>query len=455
MDLRHLIARYSQSGPRYTSYPTAPQWSEQTNAEVYRRHLQSTDLAARGPLGLYVHVPFCESLCYYCGCNIKITGDHSRSAAYVDSLRQELRNVAGLMKEPPTLAQISWGGGTPTFLTCGELEALYTEIKDQFAIDADAEVSIEVDPRKTQYEQLELLARMGFNRVSFGVQDFHPDVQKAINRIQSVEMTAGMLEHCRKLGFKGINLDLMYGLPHQTLQTFEDTVDQVIRIRPDRIALYNYAHLPSMIAHQKILDKYPMPVAGDRVEIFLLAFEKLTAAGYKAIGMDHFAVEEDELARAISDGRLYRNFMGYTVKRGAGYLGVGASAIGEIADAFFQNVREVKEYESRVASTGLATFRGCTFSDDDRKRKWIIQQLMCQFRLSFDEYQSTFREDFERAFAGELSSSLTPFFEDGILSRESGALRVSDLGRLFIRNVAMVFDAYLKAPQKVRYSQTV
>jgi len=453
MGVKELVAKYSRSGPRYTSYPTAPQWSDAVGAEQYEKSLSAPG-SSQTPLAVYMHIPFCETLCYYCGCNILITKEHGRGMGYVQALLKELAHAAKAMPVKRQITQISWGGGTPTFLSIDEITALHQGTRSLFEIASGAEVSIEVDPRVTSYEQLECLSGLGFNRISLGVQDFDPEVQKTVNRIQSVELTEGMLKRSRELGFSGINFDLIYGLPQQTLPKFEKTMNEVMRIRPDRIALYNYARLPAMIPHQKILEKFPMPSAEERLELFDLAYEKLVASGYHAIGMDHFALETDELYRAIANKTLYRNFMGYTVKRGTEMIGVGASAIGELLSGYFQNIKEVKDYETCVANGKFATLRGCTFSEDDRRRKWVIQALMCDFSLSYDAYETKFKDKFDSTFGTEIGQ-LQGFFEDGILQKENRTITVTSLGRLFIRNVAMVFDAYLKGPQKVTYSKTV
>ncbi len=454
MDLKPLIKKYSKPGPRYTSYPTAPQWTEDTGADTYERELIQSD--PNKPLALYLHIPFCESLCYYCGCNIKITHDTSVASPYVSHLLQEAKTVARLLGKRRNLTQISWGGGTPTFLTPVEITRLHEGIRELFDIDNSAEVSIEIDPRVTSSEQLHRLSELGFNRVSLGVQDFDPEVQKAVNRVQSLELTRGMLQEARSLGFKGINFDLIYGLPFQSVERFQKTIDSVVEIQPDRIALYNYAHLPSLRPHQKILEKFPMPDGDQRVAIFELAYQALISNGYIPIGMDHFARGDDELALALSKGTLYRNFMGYTVKRGTNLIGLGASAIGELENGFFQNVRETNDYEKHIADSGLAVFRGCLFSPEDRERKWVIQRLMCQFRVPFDEFEETFKRPFAETYAHELSS-LEDFYRDGLLSCDEDALNVSDQGRMFVRNAAMIFDAYLSPtrPQKVIYSKTV
>jgi oxygen-independent coproporphyrinogen III oxidase len=451
MGLAALISKYSTPGPRYTSYPTAPQWTENAGPGDHEAALRR--VKPEESLALYVHLPFCEKLCYYCGCNIQITSDKGRSRVYVQRVIQELRQVAQILGSKRTLSQISWGGGTPTFLTLDEIRELAHATHECFAIDSDAEVSIEVDPRVTSVAQLELLRELGFNRTSLGVQDFNHKVQEAVNRIQSREMTLDLLNTCRRLGYDGINFDLIYGLPWQTLETFRQTIDQVVQMRPDRIALYNYARLPSLLKHQSILEKFPMPGAEERVEIFTMALTALTGRGYHAVGMDHFAVETDGLTKALAQGRLYRNFMGYTVKQGNHLIGVGCSAISEVGGGFFQNVKKPSDYESKIEAGSLATLRGIVLSQDDLRRKWIIQSLMCRFRLDPLAYEETFHEGFEAAFDDSLKR-LEPFYADGILTKTGDVLQVTELGRLFVRNIAMAFDAYLN-DKKATFSQTV
>lgn len=451
MDLKALVAKYSVAGPRYTSYPTAPQWSSAVKEDVYRHRLASRPKGKT--LGVYVHLPFCESLCYYCGCNIQITHDKSRSARYVDHVLRELDAVASALPETVGLSQMSWGGGTPTFLTVSEIEKLFQAIAARFPVTADADVSVEVDPRVTTDAQLETMRRLGFNRVSFGVQDFDPKVQETVHRIQPAAMTERMLAKCRGLGYRGINFDLIYGLPYQTPATFEKTLDRLLEMRPDRIALYNYARLPDMIPHQKILEKHPMPEADERLTLFARAYERLLGAGYVAIGMDHFALADDDLGQAVTNGTLFRNFMGYVVKRSEELLGLGASAIGEVNGAFFQNVKSPKEYEDTVERTGLATLRGLVLSDDDHRRRWIVQGLMCEFDVDFAAYAARFGEDFRQTYAREIER-LAPLVADGLLVVDTKRIRVTDLGRLFVRNAAMAFDAYLEQ-STLRYSKTV
>jgi oxygen-independent coproporphyrinogen-3 oxidase len=452
VDLKQLISKYSMPGPRYTSYPTAPIWKNEHGVSDYQTQLRGCTNSDK-PLALYFHIPFCESLCYYCGCNIKITKDHSGASIYVSALLNELASVKKKLGANRKIHQICWGGGTPTFLSSNEMDRLHRGTLELFEIVPDAEVSIEVDPRVTSFEQLNTLRTLGFNRISLGVQDFNPVVQKAVNRVQSLEQTRGLFQRARDLGFTRNNFDLIYGLPYQTLASFEETVREVIAIKPDRIALYNYAHLPGMIKHQTILDEMPMPSAEARVDIFSMAYNLLTANGYEAIGMDHFALKTDELYTAIESGSLYRNFMGYTVKKGSDLIGIGASAIGEVGDAYFQNVKEVKKYQAAVQNGDFATLRGCLLSADDVRRKWVIQRLMCNFQISPALYYLTFGESFDDKFGSEWAN-LDAFEADGILQEFDSEFRVTDRGRLFVRNVAMLFDAYLKEKPK-RYSSTV
>ncbi|MBY0371751.1 oxygen-independent coproporphyrinogen III oxidase [bacterium] len=451
MGLSTLIEKYSTAGPRYTSYPTAPQWKDSVGGEAYRAALGR--VRPGEPLALYVHLPFCEKLCYYCGCNIQITGDKSRSRAYVEAVVQELRLVREALGECSPLSQMSWGGGTPTFLSCEEMRTLFKAVDGNFGFDSKAEISLEVDPRVTTVEQLETLRELGFNRASLGVQDFEAQVQQAVNRVQPAEQTRRLLDECRRLGFEGVNFDLIYGLPLQTFESFARTVDAVAEMRPDRIALYNYARLPSLLKHQTILEKYSMPSASERVGIFTHAYDQLRAAGYVAIGMDHFALEGDALAKSLREGKLYRNFMGYTVKQGKHLLGVGASAIGEVGGGFFQNLKKASEYETAVGQGQFAVHRGLMLSDDDLQRKWIIQNLLCHFGFEADAFEREFGEKFSERFSREWDS-LEAFEGDRLIERQGGAIRVTEQGRLFIRNIAMVFDAYLTRGNTV-FSKTV
>ncbi|MBI4404807.1 MAG: oxygen-independent coproporphyrinogen III oxidase [Deltaproteobacteria bacterium] len=452
MGVKELIQKYSKPGPRYTSYPTAPHWSDGVGREAYREALALAGTRSE-PFSLYVHIPFCESLCYYCGCNTQISSDHSRAKAYVERIGKELQQTSQLISTRKKINQISWGGGTPNFLSVEEMKALFGAISSVFSVEANSEISVEVNPRLVTFAQLDCLRSLGFNRISLGVQDLNAKVQETVHRGQNCDMTENVLSKCRELGFEGINFDIIYGLPFQTIESFAQTVEQVLTMRPDRIALYNYAHLPSQIPHQRILDPFPRPNAEQRVTIFLNAYQSFLKSGYVNIGMDHFALPTDELSRALSNKTLYRDFMGYTVRKGTDLLAVGASAVSEWDCSYFQNLRKANEYEQSVDNSGLATFRGCRITDEDRRRKWVIQHVMCEGLVSFVQYANSFQSSFEGDFSSELPL-LEPFFDEHILERTSAGFEVTSMGRLFIRNVAMVFDAYLKRAEKI-YSQTV
>lgn len=456
-DIRSRIEKYSVPGPRYTSYPTAPIWTDAISAVDYHGVLE--ELRSQPPEGfaLYVHIPFCQSLCYYCGCNIQISHDHSRSASYVRALIAEITLLAQKLGDSPSsrprIRQMSWGGGTPTYLSTAEIHQLCDAIYRNFDLEPGAEVSIEVDPRVTTSEQLSVLRERGFNRVSLGVQDFNEDVQKAVNRIQTPALTLATLVACRDLGFSGINFDLMYGLPLQTTDSFSETISRVIEMSPDRIALYNYARLPSVIKHQEILEKYPMPEPPARISMFCQALSRFSQSEYAVVGMDHFAKRTDDLYRALEQGTLYRNFMGYTVKRAPVMLAVGASAIGEAGGVFFQNTRKAADYEKAVSAGQFAVFRGFRLSADDRIRQWTIQRLMCAFELQFSEFHESFGKDFHDYFP-QAKHALEGLEIDGLLELSSQRIHVTELGRLFVRNIAMQFDAYLNVSPKP-FSKTV
>jgi oxygen-independent coproporphyrinogen-3 oxidase len=451
--IRERIARYDKPGPRYTSYPTAPVWTDEFGEEDYGKALAK----CREPeISLYLHVPFCERLCSYCACNKKITQDHSVANPYLDAVERELDLVAEAMGETRRSVQFAVGGGTPTFFTPGELDRMCKIFDARFPPVADAERSIEVDPRVTTREQLEVLAQNGFNRISMGVQDFTEKVQHAINRKQSREQTRELAENARSLGFGSVNFDLIYGLPFQTVDTFGETVDRVIEMRPDRIALYSYAHVTWISKAQRGFEKKDLPGPERKVAIFLAAIERFEKAGYRFLGLDHFALPEDELSLAAESGDLRRNFMGYTTRAGVDAIAFGASSISETADAYAQSVREPGPYQERLGEGRFATLRGWWLSDDDRRRKWLIQHLMCQGEINPDAYRARFDEDLVDRIPA-LEARLEPFVEDGLLLRHESAYGLTPLGRLFLRVIAMSFDAYLPDQQgeKPMFSRTV
>ncbi len=451
--VRRLIPKYERPGPRYTSYPTAPVWSEEFGENEFREALAR---AANRPLSLYIHIPFCERLCTFCACNRLITRDHSVAAPYLDSLEEEAGRIAEAIGGERSCVQLAVGGGTPTYLSELEL-ARMCEIADaHFPPRSDAERSIEVDPRVTRREQLEVLAEHGFNRISLGVQDLSPKVQKAINRIQPRVMTEELTESARALGFRSVNFDLIYGLPFQTTDSFDDTLSQVIEMRPDRIALYSYAHVTWVSKQQRGFEKKDLPSAERKLAIFLLANERLAEAGYLFFGLDHFALPDDELSSAAQAGDLRRNFMGYTTKASVDLIGLGASGISELADAYAQSLRAPEEWSERIQTGKLATMRGWALSEDDLRRKWLIHRLMCQGEISARAYEDSFGEPLS-ARLPDMEERLAPLVADGLLSSRGGEYQLTPRGRLFLRPVAMTFDAYLSEQDssRPRFSSTL
>ncbi|NOK38611.1 oxygen-independent coproporphyrinogen III oxidase [Corallococcus exercitus] len=443
-----LLARYNVAGPRYTSYPTAPEWRGDFGPDALAEHLTLAGARETSePLSLYVHLPFCRSLCWYCGCNVVISQDPSAADRYIDHLVMEMDLVARRLGARRGLSQLHWGGGTPTFLTEAQLERLWTELTRRFTLLPDAEVAIEVHPALTTPGQLSLLRQLGFNRVSMGLQDFDPLVQQTTNRLQTPEQTRALLEHARALGFTGVNFDLIYGLPHQDAERWARTLAAVLEMRPDRLAVYSFAFMPDVLKHQKRMPAQALPAARTKLELFRAACEAFLTAGYRPIGMDHFAVPEDELARAQAGRRLGRNFQGYTVKAASDVVALGSTGISDVGGAYAQNVRPLPSYYARVAEGRLATERGIVLTDDDRRRRAVITQLMCNFWTDLGDEGATY-------FAPELER-LRAFEADGLLVRDGTQLELTALGRLFVRNVAMVFDAHLARAAKPRFSRTV
>jgi oxygen-independent coproporphyrinogen-3 oxidase len=443
-----LLRRYDKPGPRYTSYPTAPEWQYGLGPQDFAQRLEAAGTAGeREPLSLYVHLPFCWSLCWYCGCNVFIAKERSVADRYIDHLVHELELVADRLGPRRTLAQVHWGGGTPTFLSEQQIERLWSEITRRFTPLPDAEVAIEVHPSVTSLSQLSLLRELGFNRISMGLQDFNPRVQEVTNRIQTPEQTRALLEHARELGFTGVNFDLIYGLPYQEPVGWARTLEQVLELRPDRLAVYSFAYMPGVLKHQKRMPAEAVPSGRAKLELFREAYAAFVRAGYRPIGMDHFAVPEDELARAQERRTLGRNFQGYTVKVATDVVALGSTGISDVAGAYFQNVRELPRYAASVTHGQFATERGICLSEDDKRRRAVITQLMCNFWVDLGEEGA-------RTFAPELEQ-LRAFEEDGLVVRTGNQLELTSLGRLFVRNVAMVFDAYLARDEKPRFSRTV
>jgi len=456
--LAELLPRYDRPGPRYTSYPTAPVWSEEVGADAFRASLGRIGTESLERLSLYVHVPFCRALCHYCACNRVITTREELPKRYLEALELEVRAIRGELSGEPRSGQIHLGGGTPTHLTPDQLRHLMALLTESFPVRDDAELSIEVDPRVTTDEHVDALADCGFNRLSIGVQDFDPRVQAAVHRTQSPEQVAHLVDRARGSGFEGINFDLIYGLPFQTRESFAGTLERVIEINPDRIALYSYAHVTWVAKQQRGFERIDLPDASQKLEIMLMAIRTLLDAGYVHIGMDHFARRDDELARATDKGTLHRNFMGYTVRECDDLVAFGPSAISELREGYFQSVRDLGDWQERVNTRGVATFRGHLCDAADRRRAWIITQIMCQGRLNAAEYRGAFGGEFARDFAAELEE-LRPMEADELLSISSdGSFDVTSNGRVLLRNIAMPFDAYLAAQQESKtalFSKTV
>jgi oxygen-independent coproporphyrinogen-3 oxidase len=453
-----LLPRYAIDGPRYPSYPTAPVWKETYGPEDFRSDLANAEIDSSDGLSLYVHVPFCDSLCHFCACNKVITRDHARAASYLDTIEREIDAVRAATRVPRAATQVHWGGGTPTWLSPDECVRLFRALTDAFPARDDAEVSIEVDPRVTTQEHVVALAECGFNRISMGVQDFEPRVQEAIHRVQPAADTERLVRWSRDAGFESVNFDLIYGLPYQNAQSFERTLDALFEIGPDRIALYSYAHVTWLAKQQRGFERKDLPDAATKLEILLLAIRRFEAAGYLFIGLDHFAREGDELAKALADRTLRRNFMGHTTQAGVDLVGFGPSAISELRGSYAQSHREVSAWQEAVEDAGVATMRGHRLSRADVERRWIINRIMCHGELRAREFTEAFGRPFADAYASELSS-LEQAEADGLVERaEDGSLRVTPTGRLFVRNVAMAFDAYLSDQQRTggrMFSKTV
>jgi oxygen-independent coproporphyrinogen III oxidase len=451
-----LLHRYNVPGPRYTSYPTAPVWKENFGPADYERILQESARAGEpAPLSLYIHLPFCEKLCYFCGCTVVITGSqHTVEDAYLSTLEREIDWAADRLGRDRRVVQFHLGGGTPTYFAPERLLKLGRKIRSRFPFAEDAEIGVEVDPRVTTREHLITLGKLGFNRLSMGVQDFDPRVQTAINRVQPYEDTRRLVQLARQLGFPSINMDLIFGLPFQTPETFADTIDRVLEIGPDRLAVYSYANVPWMKKHQSVLAPH-LPDEAMKFEIFRTALERFSRAGFEYIGMDHFARPTDELARAQHDRTLHRNFQGYTTKAGTDLIGLGMSAIGSIGRSYVQNRRDLGPYSESVGREGAATFRGFDLSDDDILRRTVIGNLLCHGVVVKEEIEERFGVSFDRYFADALAR-LAPCAEDGLVEMTREEIRATPLGRIFLRNLAMPFDAYLTtAPEKPVFSKTL
>ncbi|MBX9712427.1 MAG: oxygen-independent coproporphyrinogen III oxidase [Pseudomonadaceae bacterium] len=454
---RALVEKYDRPGPRYTSYPTAPQFHQAFAMDDYHAAAQaSNQAAAPKALSLYIHIPFCKSLCYYCACNKIITQKTHRAVEYLNYLRREIAMQAALFDRTRKLSQLHLGGGTPTYLTREQLAELMDCLHQAFNLDDsdEHEFSIEVDPRTISTEQIEHLRQLGFNRLSFGVQDFDPDVQAAVNRQQSEEQIYALVAAAREAKFKSVSVDLIYGLPLQTVASFDVTLSKIIALRPDRIAAYSYAHLPELVRAQRLIRREDMPPPERKMELLELTISRLTAAGYVYIGMDHFALPDDELALARADGTLQRNFQGYSTFAECDLIGLGVSAIGKVGDTYSQSVKELSQYYARLDQGLLPVHRGYRLNADDQLRRDVISDLMCHGRIDFASIEARHHIRFKEYFA-EALGKLDEHVADRLLEIHDDALVLLPQGHLMMRSVAMAFDAYIGGAQKGSFSRTV
>jgi oxygen-independent coproporphyrinogen-3 oxidase len=449
-----LIRRYAGSGPRYTSYPTAMEFSAAVGERDYIDWVRESNVSRR-PLSLYVHIPFCAHVCYYCACNKVVTADRSKAEPYLDSLYREIRLQASLVDPDRRVDQLHWGGGTPTFLSEAQMTDLMRVLGENFGLHEDdsGEYSIEIDPRELREDTLAILREVGFNRVSLGVQDFNPEVQRAVHREQSAEQTLGAMRQARELGFRSVNIDLMYGLPLQTPESFSATLDGVIEARPNRLSVFNYAHLPERFKPQRRINVEELPSADQKLNILALTIDKLTAAGYQYIGMDHFALADDELAEAQRSGTLHRNFQGYSTHSDSDLVGMGVSAISAMPGGFCQNHVKLEDYYRDLEVPRLPIARGVALNDDDRLRGEVIQQLICNNRLDTRRIEKQFGIDFESYFSPELDQ-LQLMAEDDLIRVGDHRLEVTARGRLLIRNLCKVFDHY-RVEQEEKFSKMI
>ena len=441
-----LLAKYELSGPRYTSYPTADRFTDRFGpADALAQLRERGRSPARGPLSIYVHLPFCESVCFYCACNKIVTRDRGLAADYLGYLEREIATQRGAVGRDEEVAQLHWGGGTPTFLTIEEMSRLMECLRDYFRFLPEGEYSIEVDPRRVATRTIELLGAIGFNRLSIGVQDFDPAVQKKVNRIQSVEETVRVMMAARSAGFRSVGFDLIYGLPSQSVQSVARTLETVIGLRPDRIALYNYAHLPALFKPQRRIEVADLPAPGEKIRILAMAIGELMAAGYRYIGMDHFALPEDDLALAQSRRALHRNFQGYSTHARCDLLAFGVSAISAVGESYGQNHRSIEDYYASVDRGELPVLRGHRLDADDLIRREVIQRLACDFRLVFEEVGASLGIDFRSYFRQERGR-LEELERDGLVACSDDGIQVTPRGRLLVRVVCMAFDRYLREP---------
>jgi oxygen-independent coproporphyrinogen III oxidase len=450
-----FLAKYNRPGPRYTSYPTAPVWDDNFRHGDLEEFYRTAD-EKRTPISLYMHLPFCESLCLFCACNVVIQKDKKAAIPYLETLKKEIDHVGRCVSRERSVVQFHWGGGTPTYLSPAQMEDLFSYTRERFSFSSEAEIGVEVDPRVTTRDHLETLRRLGFNRLSMGLQDFDAQVQQTVHRLQPFDMTRDLIQAARELGFDSLNVDLIYGLPYQTAASFANTADKVLALAPDRIAMFSYAHVPWLKKQQGSFHGH-LPEGMEKFHIFKVGIRKFTEAGYLYIGMDHFARPDDELAVAQRERTLHRNFQGYTTKAGADLYGMGVSAISSIGDAYAQNERALEQFQSAVADRGEATMRGFRLQNDDVLRREVITRLLCHTIIRKSDIEQPFGIRFDEYFAREMAQ-LAPMRDDGLVEFSENEIRVTPIGRIFIRNLAMPFDRYLREKQmdeKPLFSKTL
>lgn len=452
-----LLKKYDKAGPRYTSYPTAPYFHEGIDDKVFLSHIRRDEQTIeKRDLSLYFHIPFCDTLCYFCGCNMMVTRNQNKIEQYIDYLEKEIQLLKPHLGDDRKVKQLHWGGGTPTHLSPAQIRRLGNIIHKYFDFCEDAEVGVEIDPRELTRDHMVALSEVGFNRCSMGIQDFDEKVQQTVNRIQPESITRDAVGWARELGFNSINLDLMYGLPFQNLKTYGETIDTVLSMQPDRLAVFNYAHLPNMIKHQNLIKSEWLPSGDQKLELLKLSIEKLNDAGYVYIGMDHFARPEDELTVAMQNGTLYRNFQGYSTHAGINLFAIGITSIGMLSDIYVQNYKRLEDYYQSIDEGRLPVMRGVTLNEDDQLRREVITELMCNFRLNKSFFEQKYNIQFDDCFA-EALENLKSFEDDNLILLGEKQLKVTDIGRLLIRNIAMNFDYYLmkKQGEKPQFSRTV
>jgi len=452
---RELIQKFNVPGPRYTSYPTAPEWKSGFASSQYQQTLVQFGQSDR-PLSLYVHIPFCQTQCYFCGCNVVIRKQkESVGDDYLTQVEKEWQLVSSAIARKPLIKQLHWGGGTPNYLSAKQMKRLFESISNQVQWDLEAEIAIEIDPRTVQEGHLTTLKQLGFNRISMGIQDIDPKVQKAINRIQPLEQIQTLFKSLRDLQFPSINVDLIYGLPYQSLEGFQHTIEAIIALKPDRIALYSFARIPWLKSHQNLIPNDALPDANTKLDLFLQAREQFVQAGYLAIGMDHFALPTDAMAKAFLNNRLYRNFMGYALQYTRDYVGLGVTSIGYVNDHFIQNAHDLKSYVQHIHSGELACEKGLELSQDDLLRQWVIVELMCHSKLNKEAFEIQFKQRFDDYFA-DVTDHLKTCEADGLLIQTPTNIELTELGKLFVRNVCMGFDWYYQQQSgHKQFSKTV